>query len=273
MQIIDCFMYFDEDLMLEVRLNTLFEHVDQFVICEATLDHAGKEKKLNFDIKKFEKFKKKIKYIVVDDLPKTVETFKKNWHPAHLRDQFQRNALVRGLKECDDNDLIMISDLDEIPNPKKLSEFGEKDKYACFVQKNFSLKLNLHNKSEPKWFGTRICRKKDLVSPQWLRNIKAKSRPFYKFFKPKFDKFINGGGWHFSSVKSAEGIYKKLDSYAEQQWNNKKFKNMDIIRRKIRKKEDLFDRNHEFEVINVDATFPNYIYKNKKKFEDFIYSD
>ncbi len=273
MQIIDCFMYFDEDLMLEVRLNTLFEHVDQFVICEATLDHAGKEKKLNFDIKKFEKFKKKIKYIVVDDLPKTVETFKKNWHPAHLRDQFQRNALVRGLKECDDNDLIMISDLDEIPNPKKLSEFGEKDKYACFVQKNFSLKLNLHNKSEPKWFGTRMCRKKDLVSPQWLRNIKAKSRPFYKFFKPKFDKFINGGGWHFSSVKSAEGIYKKLDSYAEQQWNNKKFKNMDIIRRKIRKKEDLFDRNHEFEVINVDATFPNYIYKNKKKFEDFIYSD
>lgn len=266
-------MYFDEDLMLEVRLNTLFEHVDQFVICEATLDHAGKEKKLNFDIKKFEKFKKKIKYIVVDDLPKTVETFKKNWHPAHLRDQFQRNALVRGLKECDDNDLIMISDLDEIPNPKKLSEFGEKDKYACFVQKNFSLKLNLHNKSEPKWFGTRMCRKKDLVSPQWLRNIKAKSRPFYKFFKPKFDKFINGGGWHFSSVKSAEGIYKKLDSYAEQQWNNKKYKNMDIIRRKIRKKEDLFDRNHEFEVINVDATFPNYIYKNKKKFEDFIYSD
>ena len=273
MQIIDCFMYYDEDLMLEVRLNTLFEHVDQFVICEATLDHAGKEKKLNFDIKKFEKFKKKIKYIVVDDLPKTVETFKKNWHPAHLRDQFQRNALVRGLKECDDNDLIMISDLDEIPNPKKLSEFGEKDKYACFVQKNFSLKLNLHNKSEPKWFGTRMCRKKDLVSPQWLRNIKAKSRPFYKFFKPKFDKFINGGGWHFSSVKSAEGIYKKLDSYAEQQWNNKKYKNMDIIRRKIRKKEDLFDRNHEFEVINVDATFPNYIYKNKKKFEDFIYSD
>ncbi len=273
MQIIDCFMYFDEDLILEVRLNTLFEHVDQFVICEATLDHAGKEKKLNFNINKFEKFKKKIKYIVVDDLPKTVETFKKNWHPAHLRDQFQRNALARGLKECDENDLIMISDLDEIPNPEKLSEFGEKDKYACFVQKNFSLKLNLHNKSEPKWFGTRMCRKKDLVSPQWLRDIKAKSRPFYKFFKPKFDKFINGGGWHFSSVKSAEGIYKKLDSYAEQQWNNKKFKNMDIIKRKIKKKEDLFDRNHEFEVINVDATFPNYIYKNKKKFEEFIYSD
>ena len=273
MQIIDCFMYFDEDLMLEVRLNTLFDHVDKFVICEATLDHSGKKKQLNFDIKKFEKFEKKIKYIVVDDLPIDVKKFKKNWHPAHCRDQFQRNALTRGFQDCEDNDLILISDLDEIPDPHKILEFSENDKYACFVQKNFSLKLNLYNKSEPKWFGTRMCRKKDLRSPQWLRDIKAKDRPFYKFFKPKFDKFINDGGWHFSSVKDAEGIYKKLDSYAEQQWNNDKFKNIDIIKRKIEKKEDLFDRNHKFEVIDVDASFPSYIYKNKEKFRDFIYSD
>ena len=194
MQIIDCFMYFDEDLMLEVRLNTLFDHVDKFVICEATLDHSGKKKQLNFNIKKFEKFKKKIKYIVVDDLPINVKKFKKNWHPAHCRDQFQRNALTRGYQDCEDNDLILISDLDEIPDPQKILEFSENDKYACFVQKNFSLKLNLYNKSEPKWFGTRMCRKKDLRSPQWLRDIKAKDRPFYKFFKPKFDKYINDGG-------------------------------------------------------------------------------
>ena len=80
MKIIDCFMYFDEDLMLDVRLNTLFDHVDKFVICEATLDHAGNSKKLNFDIKKFSKFKNKINYIIVDDLPKIVDNFKKNWH-------------------------------------------------------------------------------------------------------------------------------------------------------------------------------------------------
>jgi len=273
MKVIDCFSYFDEDLVLEIRLNTLYDYVDRFVICEATLDHAGNKKKLNFKYENFKRYKNKIEYIVVDDLPKIVKKFKKNWHPAHFRDQFQRNSLARGIHEFEDNDLIMISDLDEIPNPIKIGEFGKNDKYACFVQKNFSLKLNLHNKSEPNWFGTRMCRKKHLVSPQWLRDIKAKKRPFYKFFKPKFDKFFNNGGWHFSSVKNAEGIYKKLDSYAEQQWNNEKFKDLDIINRKINQKEDLFDRNHKFEVVNIDETFPDYICKNREKFEDFIYTE
>ena len=273
MKIIDCFSYFDEDMMLEVRLSTLFDYVDKFVICEATLDHAGNEKRLNFDMKKFKKYEKKINYIVVNDLPKVVKSFKKHWHPAHARDQFQRNALVRGLSDCDLDDIIMISDLDEIPNPEKISDFKKEDKYACFVQGNFLFKLNLLNTSEPKWFGTRVCRKKDLKSPQWLREIKSRKIPFYKFYKPKFDKFILNGGWHFSSVKTAEGIYKKLHSFSEQQFNNKKFKDMDIIKNKIEQKKDLFDRGYDFKVLKVDQTFPKFIYENQDKFKDFIYTD
>ena len=273
MRIIDCFNYFDEDMMLELRLSTLFDYVDKFVICEATLDHAGNEKRLNFDMKKFKKYEKKINYIVVNDLPKVVKSFKKNWHPAHARDQFQRNALARGLSDCDLDDVIMISDLDEIPNPEKISDFKKDDKYACFVQGNFLFKLNLLNTSEPKWFGTRVCRKKDLKSPQWLREIKSRKIPFYKFYKPKFDKFILNGGWHFSSVKTAEGIYKKLHSFSEQQFNNKKFKDMDIIKNKIEQKKDLFDRGYDFKVLKVDQTFPKFIYENQDKFKDFIYTD
>ena len=68
MSLYDCFMYFDEDVMLDLRLHSLNEHVDTFVIAEATRDHAGKEKKLNFDYKNFSKFKDKIKYLVIDDL-------------------------------------------------------------------------------------------------------------------------------------------------------------------------------------------------------------
>ena len=77
MQIIDCFNYFDEDLILDIRLATLYNYVDKFIICEATMDHAGNKKKLNFDIKKFRKYENKIKYIVVDDLPRIVKKFKK----------------------------------------------------------------------------------------------------------------------------------------------------------------------------------------------------
>ena len=112
MKLIDCFMYFDEDLILDIRLNVLYDSVDKFIIAEATRDHAGKEKKLNFDLNNFSKFKKKIEYLIIDDLPIKVTSKKNDWHENHLRDQFQRNSLERGYKSFKDEDLIMISDID-----------------------------------------------------------------------------------------------------------------------------------------------------------------
>ena len=114
MKLIDCFMYFDEDLILEIRLNTLNKIVDKFIIAEATRDHAGKEK-FKFQYKKISKFKNKIEYLIIDDLPINVKSKKKDWQENHIRDQFQRNALERGYKNCDPEDWIMISDIDEIP--------------------------------------------------------------------------------------------------------------------------------------------------------------
>ena len=188
-------MYFDDNLVLDIRLNTLNKYVDKFVIAEATLDHAGNSKKLNFDIKNFVKFKDKINYIVVEDIPKNVENFKKNWHPAHMRDQFQRNALERGYKNFNEEDLIMISDVDEIPNPSKISEFQIQNKYACFIQKNFQAKINRLNITEEKWPGTKICQKKYLRSPQWLRNIKTKKKKIWQFYKEKEPQIILDGGY------------------------------------------------------------------------------
>ena len=273
MKLIDCFMYFDEDHLLDVRLHTLFKYVDRFVIVEADIDHAGNERKPKFDIKKFSKFKSKINDILLNDLPRHNSFYKKNWGPAWRRENMQREALERGYQDCDGNDLIMVSDLDEIPNPSKLNQFTNNCKIGCFVQKNFLLKFNLVNVTMPLWYGTRICKKKYLINPQWLREIKAIKRPFYKFYKPKFDKFIFEGGWHFSSVKSPEGIYQKFNSYAEQQFNTKEYKNIDFIKEKIEKREDLFSRDHNFKVIKIDSTFPSYIQENECKFKDFIYSN
>ena len=81
MKLIDCFMYFDEDLILDIRLNVLYDSVDKFIIAEATRDHAGNEKKLNFDYNNFSKFKNKIKYLVIDDIPINVKSKKRNWTP------------------------------------------------------------------------------------------------------------------------------------------------------------------------------------------------
>jgi len=263
-------MYFDDDLVLDIRLNTLNEHVDHFVIAEATLDHAGNSKKLNFNIEKFSKFKNKINYIIVEDIPKNVDDFKKNWHPAHMRDQFQRNALERGYKDFNDEDLIMISDIDEIPNPKKISEFKIQNKYACFIQKNFQAKINRLNITEEKWPGTKICQKKNLKSPQWLRDIKTKKRKIWQIYKEKEPQIILDGGWHFSFLKDFNLIKKKIKSFAHQEFNNEFFTDIKQIEKRINSGADIFERKYEYKKINIDSQFPDYILRNKIKFKEWI---
>ncbi len=270
MKLIDCFMYFDEDLILEIRLNTLDNIVNKFVIAEATRDHAGKEKKLNFNIKKFQKFKHKIEYLVVDDLPINVKSKKKRWHENHIRDQFQRNSLAKGYKYCNPEDWIMISDIDEIPNPNKIKEFNTENKYACFLQKNFQSKLNLQNISDRYWPGTKICEMKNLKSPQWLRNIKVKKRPFWKIFRDKEPQLIKDAGWHFSFLKTPAYIKQKIISYSHQEFNKEEFINEKSIEKKINEGKDLFNRDIKYQAIKVDETFPEYIYKNKNYFKNWI---
>ncbi len=270
MKIIDCFMYFDEDLGLEIRLNTLNEIVDKFVIAEATKDHAGKEKKLNFNIKKFEKFRNKIEYIIIDDLPVNVTSNRKDWHENHMRDQYQRNSLERGYKNCDPNDWIMISDIDEIPNPNKIKEFNVEKKYACVMHKNFQSKLNLLNITNNFWPGTKICQKKYLKSPQWLRNIKTKKRPFWKFYKPKEPQLIYDGGWHFSFLKKPGDIAKKIKAYSHQEFNKDDFIDEKKIAKRIENKEDLFNRNFKYKKIVIDESYPKYITNNKIMLKEWI---
>ena len=270
MKLYDCCMYFDEDLVLDLRLNILNDHVDKFVIAEATRDHSGKEKKLNFDYKNFSKFKNKIIYLIIEDLPINVISNKKNWTPNHMRDQYQRNTLARGFNNCDGNDLIMISDIDEIPDPDKLSKFEIKNKYACFMQKNFQSKLNLLNISDKYWMGTKICKKKYLKSPQWLRNIKTKKRPFWKIYKPKEPQLIFDGGWHFSFLKKPKDIANKIKIYSHQEYYKDEFINEEKISKRIENKQDLFDRNIKYEKIEIDESFPKYILNNKEMFKEWI---
>ena len=192
-----------------------------------------------------------------------VNLTKKGWHENHVRDQFQRNALERGYKEFNDDDLIMISDIDEIPRSKKNKEFNVKNKFACFLQKNFQSKINLLNISEKNWPGTKICQKKYLKSPQMVKKFKIKKKPFWKIFSKKIQ-IINNGGWHFSFLKDPESIRNKIISYSHQEYNTKEFTNIDLIKKKISLGEDLFQRKINYKKIEIDDSFPEYIFKNKK---------
>ena len=164
----------------------------------------------------------------------------------------------------------MISDIDEIPNPDKLQEFNIENKYACFMQRNFQSKLNLLNVSDKYWMGTKICQKKYLKSPQWLRDIKTKKRSFWKIYKPKEPQLILDGGWHFSFLKEPKDIAKKIVSYSHQEFNKENFTNEEKIAERIKNNKDLFNRNIQYKKVEIDNSFPKYIIKNIEKYKSWI---
>jgi len=260
MKLIDCFLYHNEDLVLDIRLNTLNEHVDQFVIVESNFDHQGNKKRLNFDFEKFKKFKNKINYQVIEKFPGDIS----NWE----RENYQRNFIENGIDDCDENDYIIISDVDEIPDLKKLKNL-QNNKFTVFQQKMFYYKFNLLNRTDPFWYGTKICKKKHLKSPQWLRDQKVKKYSFWKFYKIKWN-IIKDGGWHFSFLMNAEQIKSKIESYAHAEFNNKNYNNLEKINFSLENQVDLFDRKIEFEKIIFDETFPKYILNNKEKYKNWI---
>ena len=138
------------------------------------------------------------------------------------------------------------------------------------MQKNFQQKLNLLNITDMYWMGTKICQKKNLKSPQWLRNIKTKKRPFWKFHKPKEPQLIFDGGWHFSFLKKPKDISKKIKSYAHQEFFKDEFIDEKKITERIQRSVDIFDRNIQYKKIKIDESFPNYIVSNKSMFKDWI---
>jgi len=268
MAIYDCFQFFDEENILDLRLNILNEFVDFFIIVESTSDHQGNSKKLNFDSIKFKKFNNKIIYIVVDD---TAEAVKKPhlWGES-LVEQHQRNSIMRGLKNCYDDDLIILSDVDEIPDLNKLNIFDKKNKYAVFSQKMFSYKINLLNETENSWHGSKICLKKNLKSPQWLRDLKFKKYPLWRIDKPRNLQIIENGGWHFNYLQSPASISKKIKSFSHGEFNTINFINHKNIEKKINMGIDIFNRGISYKKVQLDDSFPKYIIENKEKFKEWI---
>ena len=267
MAIFDCFQYFNEEHIVELRFNILNEYVDKFVIVESTVNHQGKSKKLHFDINNYKKFKNKINYIIVDDTPEDIK--KPHEGGESLVEQHQRNSIQKGLEKSHDEDLIILSDVDEIPDLTKLNNFDKKN-FAVFSQKMFMYKLNLLNMNENNWHGSKICLKKNFKSPQWLRNLKFKKYPFWRIDKIRNLQIIENGGWHFAYLQTPENISKKIQSFAHGEFNKDNITNKDSIRLKIEKGQDIFGRGFRLQKIDLDEKFPEYIYKNKDNFKDWI---
>ena len=196
MKIYDCFIFFNENLLTEIRFNILDKYVDYFVICESYYDHRGKIKGYLFDHKKFENFSHKIIYLKIDNFPKNLGIWE--------RQDYQRNFLMNGLKNTQPDDLIIYSDADEIINPAVISDLPSiGNNIAICEQYCFYYKLNLLSEQyKDVWEGSRVSKFKNLKSFSWLRLIAKKNLKysFFRFDKEKNIQLFDNAGWHFNNV-------------------------------------------------------------------------
>ena len=295
MKIFDCFMYFNEDLILEVRLNELYDHVEKFIIVESNYTHSGDYKEYNFDIKRFEKFKDKIMYIMIKDKPKNYIKIDENLTLGEKKgkqilnalslDNFQRNQIIKGLDEVNDDDFIIISDLDEIPNLNNINLNKCKSKIIIFKQTFFHYRFNLYLK-DFNWYGSKCCTKKLLKSPQWLRNVKSKKYNFFRadtwFSEKKYQNIhiVENGGWHFTNVGNEESIIYKLKHYAHHADTPDDILDKDTFKKLIKERKFMYDHNakkgDDRHAVKKDLSIydfellPNYIKNNKDLFKNWM---
>ncbi len=282
-KVYDCFCYFNEDMILQIRLETLWDMVDIFVISEASYTHAGESRARLFDIANFEKYKSKIRYIPLDIKPAGENNAWKN-------ENFIRNNIVLGLFDAQPNDLILVSDIDEIPRPEKISEYDTKylrgdfkQYYYSYYFNNFWLgEVDLHGNLKPNsniFDGTKITTYQNFMeffkgnasslriykSSGILRSIK---RSWFKRYRAQ--KILNGG-WHFTWIFDIAGIVTKIESTAHQEFNVDFYKNPKRIRELIQQGRDFHKPNSRYEArVLKEPEFPKYLVDHQESYKEFI---
>jgi beta-1,4-mannosyl-glycoprotein beta-1,4-N-acetylglucosaminyltransferase len=268
--IYDCFTFFNELDILELRLQLLYDIVDKFVLVESTKTHSNLEKELFYQTNKerFSKYNDKIIHIVVSTFPE----YKNSW----TIENYQRNQIFSALENCNPDDLILISDADEIPNPSVILNFKFENEVYCFVQDQYFFFYNYRDIHHLYWIGgtkafkfkviaeNRFNEKKvkynDVTFPAYLnKGITATKIRLYDGAR-----FIYNAGWHFSYLGGVEAIFNKVRAFAHQELNNESFLNSKRIEECLISGQDVFGRKgHEFVRVDMnDKTHPQFIIKH-----------
>ncbi|MEZ0582012.1 benzoate transporter [Erwinia sp. STN24] len=292
--IYDCFLYYDEDMLLEIRLNTLHKHVDKFVVVESLYTFTGKKReRLHFDIEKFAAFRDQIIYVVNDRVPVIYQqAFYSNSSLVNAgetdpwqNESHARNAIMQGLTDARDDDIIIISDVDEIPHSQALAQFSHRHLCTTLYQHFYNFKFNLQVMNED---GTpRLCKLPKMVTyknlkgffhgqPELLRNVKRKGTPirdsWLRWNLLKFrTKIVQRGGWHFSWVMTDERISEKMSTISHIEHDRPEFNNPDHIRRCVENNIDIWNRPRKMKIVPVDNEhLPGWLVANKARFQAFL---
>lgn len=278
MKVTDSFIFFNELDILEIRLNTLNDKVDTFILVESTVSHSGKEKPLFYEEnkKRFEKFNHKIVHCIVEDTPNSFEEAQQRFlspkdeleknilmhclttsnvphgESQWLREFYQHESVRRGMlmANLQDDDICFVSDVDEIWNPN--IEYPIDDFSVSKLRQNVHMAF-LNLKSSEEWIGTYYTK---------YRNIKNASANHFDTVAKTKHIIVENGGWHFTYQGGLEKIKTKLENFGHQEYNNDQVK--DLVSKRLERGEDVLGR--PFSCIIEEVNLPDYIKNNKQKY-------
>ena len=293
MKIYDCTTFYSEHMMMDVRFNVLNDYVYKFIVVESLFSHSGEKKKLNFDINNYPKFKDKIIYLVIDkeaeDIILDKDQLKQQSTKRHnslKRINQSYNYMLHGIKEASDNDLIILSDNDEIPNLGSKQFQNSKKELFIFKQLFFYYKFDLLYDLIP-WFGSKACTKKKLKSFEWLRNIKNKKYPLWRldtYFSELKNinlEIISEGGWHFTNIKTPSDLFLKMKNFGHHDEFDVSGLKLEDISKKIKNKIVFYNHcldqsnqdkwNYDYKLKKIDHKFlPNYLTNNIEQYKEWF---
>ena len=293
MKIFDCTTFYSEHMMMDVRFNILDKYVHKFVVVESLFSHSGEKKKLNFDINNYPKFKDKITYLVIEKEPDHIinesglienQSIKRKNSITRINQSY--DFMQKGIKLAEPNDLILLSDNDEIPNLESKQFKNSNKGLFIFKQLFFYYKFNLQY-DLMSWFGSKACKKKKLLSFSWLRNIKNKRYPIWRldtlFSKNKNIniEIINNGGWHFTNIKTPSELMIKMKNFGHHDEFDVSGITLPDIVKKIKDKKVFYNHfvdqssldkwDYDYELKKIENNFlPDYLIANKNKYLDWF---
>lgn len=270
MKIYDCFPFYNELDLLDLRLAELYDHVDHFVIVEATTTFQSNPKELylkdNWD--RYAQYHDKMIHVIVDDAPGDPD--------AWVNDIFQRNAIMRGIVNADDEDIIIVGDADEILRPETIDHMRANPKDIMgFRTPYFNFKLNymLVNNSESYCVWIVACKKKYLEAPDAFRGTRFALTQLPMNYEDDTIRMYEHAGWHFTYLGDDEFIRNKIKSFAHTELNNNdvlsKINVDDMIKRGVGF--NPLDAR-PFVQVAVDDYFPKTVVDNIDKYKDRILS-
>jgi beta-1,4-mannosyl-glycoprotein beta-1,4-N-acetylglucosaminyltransferase len=269
MKMIDCVMFFNEVDLLEFRLKLLDSHVDKFVIAESNITHSGKPKSYHFEENstRFGPWIHKIEYIQINQTTDGLDfdQDERSYNPesgAFKLENAHRNALSFVSSIADDDDLVLISDLDEIPNPRVFKKkWVEPGPVALSMLLHYYY-LNCQSAGAERWWnGTVVCtgRQFKQTTPQQLRN----NRDSYKS--------VENGGWHFSYLGGVEKIKNKIRSFAHTEFNREEYLDDAQIQKALEEGRDIYHRPGIFYKFVSVYYYPKFLRRVMQQYPDFLY--